>query len=181
MSQLIDISQKDRGFNIRSITIADLVNSFKKAIIVKQEEMQEFGITIKNIKLTLKTIATADAGAKLSLNIPILGKIEFGSKLSEKSIQTTNITLKPLKEGNLNKEIELLKIDETVANSISSIIEGVKAANTQDSIPLEMDEATFEFNFILSGDSEISMIIESGFESELSNTLKINFEKQENS
>lgn len=180
MSQVIDISEKDSGLNIKSIKVADLVNSFKKAVIIKQEEMQEFGITVRNIKLTLKTIATAEAGAKLSLNIPILGKIEFGSKISEKSIQTTNITLKPLPEGKINKEIELLKMDETVADSISSIIEGVKAANTQDSIPLEMEEATFEFNFILSGDSEISMIIENGFESELSNTLKINFEKTVN-
>ncbi|MCE5215177.1 MAG: hypothetical protein LLF83_10725 [Methanobacterium sp.] len=100
--------------------------------------------------------------------------------MSEKSIQTTAITLKPLKEGKIDKEIELLGMDEMVAKSFSSIIDGVKAANTQDSIPLEMDKAMFEFNFILSGDSEISMIIESGFESELSNTLKINFEKEKN-
>jgi hypothetical protein len=43
-----------------------------------------------------------------------------------------------------------------------------------------MEEATAEFNFIISGDSEISLIIESGFESQLSNTLKIKFEKQRN-
>ncbi|MCE5215178.1 MAG: hypothetical protein LLF83_10730 [Methanobacterium sp.] len=58
--ELIDITQKNKGFNVRSIPVAYLVNSFKKSIIIEQAEMQEFGIKIKNIELTLKTIATAD-------------------------------------------------------------------------------------------------------------------------
>ncbi len=177
--KFLNESVTDKGFEIESIPIADLVNSIQRTLIIKQAEMREYGIGIKNIELNLKTVATAAAGAKISLEIPILGKIEFGSKVSEKSLQTTSLTLKPPADVKIERGIELKEMDETVAQSISSIIEGVKAANNQDSISLELEEASFEFNFILSGDSKISMIIESGFESELSNNLKIRFKKLE--
>lgn len=169
--------REDKGFTIKSRPMGDLVNSFKKALILKEEDMQEFGIAIKDVKLTFKTVAKAEAGAGISLQIPILGKIEFGSEISEKSIQITTLTLKPPTDTKIKRGIELTDLDNTVVQSISSIIEGVKAANNQDSIPMEMKEASFTFNFILSGDSEIAMIIENGFESQLSNTLKINFQK----
>jgi hypothetical protein len=178
--ELFNRGHKDRGFDVESIAIADLIKSFKRALVLKQAEMLEFGITIKEIKLTLKTLATSDSGAKISLQIPILGKIEFGSEISEKSLQTTSLTLKPSAMDMTEKGVELMEMDETIAQSISSIIEGVKAASNKDSTQLELDEASFEFNFIISGDAKIATIIESGFESELSNTLKINFEKQRN-
>lgn len=128
-------------------------------------------------------MATSDAGAKISLQIPILGKVEFGSEISEKSLQTTSLTLRPPTLGKVESGGKLVDMEETLTQSISSIIEGVKAASSTEnnSIPLEMESASAEFNFILSGDSQISMIIESGFESELSNTLKIKFEKQKTS
>lgn len=178
--ELLNNTRKDKGFSMKSMPIADLVNSFKKALILKQAEMQECGIAIEDVKLTLKAVAKADAGAGISLQIPVLGKIEFGSEISEKSIQTTTLTLKPTTDGKVGRGIKLTDMDKTVAQSISSIIDGVKAASSRDSIPLEMEEASFTFNFILSGDLEIAMIIENGFESELSNTLKINFKMAEN-
>ena len=179
MQEIFNKDHKDKGFEIESMPIGDLVKSFKKALSLKQTEMQEYGLGIKNIELTLKTVATSDAGAKISLQIPVLGKIEFGSQISEKSLQTTILTLKPQTDSKMGRGVELMELDETVAESISSIIEGVKAASNQDSTPLELEDASFEFNFVLSGDSKISMIIESGFESELSNTLKIKFKKLE--
>lgn len=177
---MINKGQNGNGFDVESLPIADLVNNIKRALVFKQTEMQEHGILIKNIQLILKTVATTGAGAKISLQIPILGKVEFGSQISEKSLQTTSLTLKPPTPGKVESGDKLVDMEETLVQSISSIIEGVKAANSQDGISLEMEEATAEFNFIISGDSEISLIIESGFESQLSNTLKIKFEKQRN-
>lgn len=180
---IVNKGQKGNGFDVETLPMADLVNSIKRALIFKQAEMQEQGLSIKNIQLILKTVATADAGAKISLQIPILGKIEFGSEISEKSVQTTNITLKPPAQDKIERGVKLMEMEEALVQSISSIIEGVKAANSAEnnSVPLELEAASAEFNFILSGDSEISMIIGTGFESELSNTLKIKFEKQKNS
>ena len=177
---MINKGQNDNGFDVESLPIADLVNSIKKALVYKLAEMQEHGIGIKSIQLTLKTLATSNTGAGISLQIPILGKVEFGSEISEKSMQTTSLTLKPPIQGKMVQGVKLIDMEETLAQSISSIIEGVKAANSQEGISLEMEEATAEFNFIISGDSKISLIIESGFESQLSNTLKIKFEKQRN-
>jgi hypothetical protein len=177
---MINKGQNDNGFDVESLPIADLVNSIKKALVYKQAEMQEHGIGIKSIQLTLKTLATSNTGAGISLQIPILGKVEFGSEISEKSMQTTSLALKPPIQGKMVQGVKLIDMEETLAQSISSIIEGVKAANSQEGISLEMEEATAEFNFIISGDSKISLIIESGFESQLSNTLKIKFEKQRN-
>ena len=177
---MINKGQNDNGFDVESLPIADLVNSIKKALVYKQAEMQEHGIGIKSIQLTLKTLATSNTGAGISLQIPIRGKVEFGSEISEKSMQTTSLTLKPPIQGKMVQGVKLIDMEETLAQSISSIIEGVKAANSQEGISLEMEEATAEFNFIISGDSKISLIIESGFESQLSNTLKIKFEKQRN-
>ena len=175
--ELLNNAQKDNGFEIKSMPVSDLVNSIIKALILKQAEMQEYGISIKNVELTLKTMAIADGGANISLQIPVLGKLVLGSKISKKSVQTTVLSLKPCKELKLERGIELNDIEETVLMSITSIIEGVKTAANQDSISMELDDASFTFNFILSGDSRISMIIESDFETELSNTIKITFQK----
>jgi hypothetical protein len=169
--------EKDKGLEIEGIPISDIVDSIKRAIVLKQLDMDKSGIKIKDMELTLKTVAAADVGAKISLQIPILGKIEFGSKISEKSLQTTNLTLKVPGPTEVERGLGLADLDETIADSISNIIEGVKAAN-DNSPSLEMEEASVEFNFVLSGDSKISLIIESGFESELSNKLKITFEKK---
>ena len=84
--ELFNKAREDKGFSIKSRPMGDLVNSFKKALILKEEDMQEFGIAIKDVKLTFKTVAKAEAGAGISLQIPILGKIEFGSEISEKSL-----------------------------------------------------------------------------------------------
>lgn len=174
--------QKGDGLDVESLPIADMVNSIKRALVFKKEEMQEHGLTIKNIQLILKTIATTEAGAMISLQIPILGKVEFGSEISEKSLQTTSLTLKPPAQGKGERDVKLVKMEETLVQSITSIIEGVIAAGSAENntVPLEMEAASAEFNFVLSGESEISMIIGSGFESELSNTLKIKFGKHKN-
>ncbi len=154
---IINRGQNGNGFDVESLPIADLVNSIKRALVFKQAEMQEHGISIKNIQLILKTVAAADTKAKISLQIPILGKIEFGSEISEKSLQTTSLTLKPPVQGKVERGVKLMKMEETLAQSISSIIEGVKAASSAEnnSVPLDMEAASAEFNFILSGDSEI--------------------------
>ncbi|MDD1774122.1 MAG: DUF4522 domain-containing protein [Methanobacterium sp.] len=178
MSVLFGNEDNEKGFDVPSMPVADLVSSVKKAIVIKQSEMKEFGISIKNVELTLKTVATTDSGASISLQIPVLGEIEFGSEVSTKSVQTIKIKLIPTEVQEIRK-MELMDMDQTVVQSISSIIEGVKAAVDVDSIPLKLEEASSEFNFVLSGDSKISMVIDSGFESELSNTLKINFKKRE--
>lgn len=172
------IMTQDKGFEIKSMPMADLINSIKRALVIKQNKMQEFGINIKNVELTIKTVAIADGGTNISLQIPILGKLLLGSKISEKSLQTTTLTLVPSKNVKFEKDIELNSLEETIIQSISSIVEGVKTANKEDSAPMELDDASFTFNFILSEDTRISMIIETGIESELSNTLKINFEKE---
>lgn len=175
--ELLTIAQKEEGLKIKSTNIADLVKSINKALIIKRADLQESGINIKSVELILKTLAVADSGANISLQIPILGKLSMGSKISEKSIQTTSLTLTPTVPAKFERGIAVNDIEKTVAQSISSIIEGVNAANNQNSISMVMDDASFTFNFILSGDSSISMIIGNGFESELSNTIKIKFER----
>lgn len=175
MSILFGNEDKEKAFHVPSMPVADLVSSIKKAIIIKQSEMQEYGISIKNVELSLKTVATVDSGASISLEIPVLGEVEFGSEVSEKSVQTTKLTLKPTDIQDV-RAMDLGDMDQTVVHSITSILEGVKAAQG-DEINLKLEEASFEFNFVLSGDSKISMVIDNGFESELSNTLKINFRR----
>ncbi len=96
----ITLAQNYNGFEIKSMPMADLINSIKRALIIKQNEMQEFGINLKNVELTIKTVAIADGGANLSLQIPILGKLLLRSKISEKSMQTTTLKLIPFKNVN---------------------------------------------------------------------------------
>ena len=177
---MLNSIKRGDGFNVESLPLADMVHSIKRALFFKQDELLEHGLVIKNIQLILKTIATSDAGANISLQIPILGKIKFGSEISEKSLQTTILNLKPPSQVRIQPRTNLMEMEETLVQSITSIIEGVKAASNgeNNSITLDMESASAEFNFVLSGDSKISMIIESGFESELSNTLKIKFEKK---
>jgi len=80
---MINKGQNGNGFDVESLPIADLVNSIKRALVYKQAEMLEHGIGIRNIQLTLKTLATSNTGGGISLQIPILGEVEFGSEISE--------------------------------------------------------------------------------------------------
>lgn len=177
--KLLGWFKNDKGkYAEEGVPMVEIVDCVKRAIVLKQADMEESQIRIKKIDLSLKTMATTNTGAEVSLQIPVWGKIEFGSKLSEKSLQTTNLTLKIPDSTYLDKGFNLKEMDKTIARSISSIIEGVKAAYNADNSPLlEMENASAEFNFILSGDSDISMVIDSGFQSELSNNLKITFQK----
>jgi len=135
--------------------------------------MESSGIKIKKIEITLKALASGEAGAELKLQIPILGELKIGSKISSKSIQTTVLILKPPTKKVFGKGI---KMNKKLEESILSLTEGIKAAVNTPPV-LEMEEASTDFNFVLASDSEISMIIKSGFESELTNNLKIVFEK----
>ncbi|OPY25550.1 MAG: hypothetical protein A4E27_00915 [Methanobacterium sp. PtaU1.Bin242] len=177
--KLLGWLKKDNGiYAVEGIPMEDIVDSVKRAIAQKQIDMRESQIRIKKIDLSLKTMATVDTGAEVNLQVPIWGKIELGSKISEKSLQNTSLTLKIPEFDYMDKGFNLEEMDKTIVGSISSIIGGVKAASNADNSPLlEMENATAEFNFILSGDSKISMVIESGFKSELTNNLKITFQK----
>jgi hypothetical protein len=157
------------------VAISAIVDSIKRAMIKTQENMESSGIKIKHIELKLKSIASEKAGAGVTLQIPLLGELKIGSDLSSKSVQTTFLTLKTPKTR-IKSTYELLKLDEKLTESILSLTEGITAAfNNQP--PLEMEESSIELNFVLKSESEMSFIIKAGFESELTNTLKVVFEK----
>lgn len=160
---------------MEGLNIEKIVESLKKAMIETQKEMGSSGIKIKRIELTLKAIAMEKAGAGITLQIPILGELKIGSDLSSKSVQTTSLSLK-IPKSPTKTVYNLTKLDEKLKESILTLTQGVKAAvNTQP--PLEMEEASVELNFILKSDSDISLLIKSGFESELTNNLNVIFEK----
>lgn len=160
---------------MEGLNIEKIVESLKKAMIETQKEMGSSGIKIKRIELTLKAIAMEKAGAGITLQIPILGELKIGSDLSSKSVQTTSLSLK-IPKSPTKTVYNLTKLDEKLKESILTLTQGVKAAvNTQP--PLEMEEASVKLNFILKSDSDISLLIKSGFESELTNNLNVIFEK----
>jgi hypothetical protein len=176
MAEIFSNSENDEVIKeIKGVSIEKIVDSIKRALIASQTEMESSGIKIKLIQLTLKSIATEKAGAGITLQIPILGELKIGSNISTKSVQTTFLALKPTK--NPTKEIYKPKgLDEKLKEIILNLTEGVKAAvNNQP--PLEMDEASAELNFVLKSESEISMIIKTGFDAELTNNLKVIFER----
>jgi hypothetical protein len=172
--------KNDDGLSeIKGVAINEIVDSIKRSMVKMQQDMESSGIKIKKIEITLKTIAVEDFGAESKLQIPILGELNIGSKLSKKTVQTINLTLKlPKPTKKWIEKIQFMKMDETIEKSILDIAEGVKAAINNPPI-LELEDASVEFNFILKSDSEISMIIESGFESELTNNMTVTFEKMD--
>jgi hypothetical protein len=176
MAEIFFNSENDEVIReIKGVSIEKIVNSIKRALIASQTEMESSGIKIKLIELTLKSIATEKAGVGITLQIPILGELKIGSNISAKSVQTTFLALKPSKTP--TKEIfKPIGLDEKLIEIILNLAEGVKASiNNQP--PLEMDDASAELNFILKSESEISMIIKTGFDAELTNNLKVIFEK----
>ena len=164
-----DIEKKE------GVAIDEIVDSIKRAIILTQGDIESSGIKIKRIELKLKSIASEKAGADIKLQVPILGEFKIGSDLSSKSVQTTSLILKtskiPIKVVN-----KMFKLDEKLAENILSLTKGIKAAAINQP-PLEMEESLVELNFVLKSESEVSFLIKAGFESELTNTLKIVFEK----
>ncbi len=157
------------------VAIGEIIGSVKRALIETQEDMESSGIKIKSIQLKLKSIASEKAGAGVTLQIPLLGKLKLGSDISAKSVQTTSLTLKTPKTPT-KSVYKLMELDEKLAKNILSLTEGIKSAAYDEPL-LEMGESSIELNFILKSESEISFLIEAGFESELTNTLKVIFEK----
>lgn len=171
----LELFDDDNGrYEVKGIALNDLVETIKGSMVTMQKDMESSGIKIKRIELTLKTLASGEAGAEMKFQIPILGELKIGSKISSKSIQTTILILKPAAEK--MSLSGMVKMDEKLEQSILSLTEGIKAAVNNPPI-LEMEEASTEFNFVMASDSDISMIIKSGFDSELTNNLKIVFEK----
>ncbi len=162
--------KETKGFSIDKI-----VDSIKRALVASQVEMESSGIKVKLIELTLKSIASEKVGAGITLQIPILGEFKIGSNISAKSVQTTFLALKPAKSS--TKDIyEFNGLEENLKEIILYLTEGIKAAFNNQPL-LELDEASAELNFILKSESEISMIIKTGFDAELTNNLKLVFEK----
>ncbi|BDZ72168.1 trypco2 family protein [Methanobacterium petrolearium] len=157
------------------VAVGEIIGSVKRALIETQENMESSGMKIKSIQLKLKSIASENAGAGVTLQIPLLGKLKIGSDISAKSVQTIFLTLKT-PQTRKKSAYGLLELDEKLAKGILTLTEGIKAAACDQPI-LEMGESSIELNFILKSESDISFLIKAGFESELTNTLKVIFEK----
>jgi hypothetical protein len=168
--------EKAKILELPGMSVDNIMGSVKEALVETQQVMETSGIKIKRIDLTLKAIASGDAGTQIKLNIPILGELKLGSAISSKSVQTIFISLKPLKPETRTKDMNFPELGERLKESILALSNGVMAAVNSDP-PLEVYESSVELNFILTSESEISLIIKSGFESELTNNLKIIFEK----
>jgi hypothetical protein len=168
--------EKARILELPGMSVDNIMVSVKAALMETQQVMETSGIKIKRIDLTLKSIASGETGTQIKLNIPILGELKLGSRISEKSIQTTILSLKPPKPTKVVKDVRFPQLGERLKESILSLTRGVMAA-VNDDPPLEVYESSVELNFILTSESEISLIIKSGLEAELTNNLKIVFEK----
>ena len=162
-----------------TVPLGELVEKIKNVIFKLQDEMYSSGIKIKTVKLTLKTVATGELGAEAKFQIPVLEGLKMGSKISKETLQTTVLKFKPPEPQEPKKgisEISFEGMEEQLENSIQTIVDAVKVAtNTQP--PLELEGASTEFNFLLKSNSEISLILQTDLESELSNNVKIEFEK----
>lgn len=160
-----------------TVALAELVEKINNVLFKLQDEMFSSGIKIKTVKLTLKTVSTGELGAEAKFQIPVLEGLKIGSQISKETLQTTVLKFKPPKPQEPKKGISKISfegIEEQLENSILSIMEGVKVATKP---VLELDEASTEFNFVLKSSSEISLVLQTDLESELSNNVKIEFEK----
>jgi len=112
--------KNDDGLSeIKGVAINEIVDSIKRSMVKMQQDMESSGIKIKKIEITLKTIAVEDFGAESKLQIPILGELNIGSKLSKKTVQTINLTLKlPKPTKKWIEKIQFMKMDETIEKSI---------------------------------------------------------------
>lgn len=162
-----------------TVPLGELVEKIKNVFFKLQDEMYSSGIKIKTVKLTLKTVATGELGAEAKFQIPVLEGLKMGSQISKETLQTTVLKFKPPEPQEPKKgisEISFEGMEEQLENSIQTIVDAVKVAtNTQP--PLELEGASTEFNFLLKSSSEISLILQTDLESELSNNVKIEFEK----
>ncbi|MDO5836110.1 MAG: hypothetical protein Q4P17_06340 [Methanobacterium sp.] len=75
--------------------------------------------------------------------------------------------------------MKFFELGKRLKESILALSNGVMAAVNTDP-PFEVYESSVELNFILTSESEISLIIKGGLEAELTNNLKIIFEKNMN-
>lgn len=170
------LSSFDEGISEdEGVAISEIVDSIKRALIETQGELQTSGIKLKRIELTLKSIASGKAGAGITFQIPILGKLKIGSDVSSKSVQTIFLALDAPKTPTKGI-VPSMELEKNLKGLILSLAEGVKAA-VDNQVPLEMGESWVELNFVLKSENEISLIIEAGFDAELTNNLKIIFEK----
>lgn len=162
-----------------TVPLGELVEKIKKVIFKLKDELYSSGIKIKTVKLTMKTVATGELGVEAKFQIPVLEGLKIGSKISKETLQTTVLKFKPPEPQEPKKgisETSFEGLEEQLENSIRTIIDAVKAAALNEP-PLELDDASTEFNFLLKSSSEISLMLQTDIESELANNVKIEFEK----
>jgi hypothetical protein len=138
--------KKDTTNPNESVTIQAVVSQVKEALSNVQTKLTNKQLPpLKSVKLTLQTVATSKAGAKISFWV-----ITIGGSLQKEASQEVVLELVPPKAGN-PVNISSESFTKALEDSILDVAQGVQGAD-QGSLPLKLQNLTVTLGFTVTAE-----------------------------
>ena len=129
-----------------SVTIQAVVAQVKEALSNVQTKLTSKQLPpLKSVKLTLQTVATGKAGAKISFWV-----ITIGGSIQKESTQEVVLELVPPKPGN-PVNISSETFTKALEDSILDVAQGVQGTD-QGSMPLQLNNLTVTLGFTVTAE-----------------------------
>jgi hypothetical protein len=129
-----------------SVTIQAVVAQVKEALSNVQTKLTNKQLPpLKSVKLTLQTVATGKAGAKISFWV-----ITIGGSIQKESTQEVVLELVPPKPGN-PVNISSETFTKALEDSILDVAQGVQGTD-QGSMPLQLNNLTVTLGFTVTAE-----------------------------
>ena len=129
-----------------SVTIQAVVAQVKEALSNVQTKLTNKQLPpLKSVKLTLQTVATGKAGAKISFWV-----ITIGGSIQKESTQEVVLELVPPKPGN-PVNISSETFTKALEDSILDVAQGVQGAD-QGNMPLQLNNLTVTLGFTVTAE-----------------------------
>ena len=130
----------------QAVAIEDVISQVQSALANAQTSLADKRFPpLKQVKLSLQTVATKKDGVTLKLWV-----LSFGSTVEKTSTQQMDLTLVPPPAG-LPKKVAAVSLTEDLESAIISAAEGVQKARTG-TPPLELSTLDVQIGFTVKGD-----------------------------
>jgi hypothetical protein len=139
-------NKKDTPNPNESVTIQAVVAQVKEALSNVQTKLTNKQLPpLKSVKLTLQTVATGKAGAKISFWV-----LTIGGSIQKEATREVVLELVPPKPGN-PVNISSETFTQALEDSILNVAEGVQGAD-QGSMPLKLDNLLVTLGFTITAE-----------------------------
>jgi hypothetical protein len=154
--------------------VEKVITQVKEAIAKANVGAGNEDLVVTSIAVELKVLKSIVGGAAWEWKVPIIGlTLKGGSKVTQADTETVTLKLVPPESKDLSTSmLEADEIGDDVVRAVSLIRAGIVSARTNEPI-FGLGEATFELEFGVTAEGELSLIAVAEGKREATNKLTL--------